>query len=78
MNEASTSSIYITECNFFTTTSWILDSGCSAHIYVDLQGLNNRRKLQPSEVDLRATNSAKIVALAVGCYTISLPENHFI
>ena len=45
---------------------------------MDLQGLSNRRKLLPGEVDLRAANGAKIAALSVGRYTISLPEDRFI
>ena len=50
--EASTSGIFMIECNFSSSTSWILDSGCSSHICVDLQGLSNRRKLLPGEVNL--------------------------
>ena len=76
--EASPSDIFIIECNFSSSTSWILDSGCSSHICMDLQGLSNQRKLLPGEVDLRAANGAKIAALSVGSYSIKLPNDCFL
>ena len=41
---------------------------------VDLQGLNESRKMSKGEMDLRVANGARVVALAVGTYTISLPS----
>ena len=37
-------------------------------------GLKKSRKLAKGEVDLRVGNGARVVALAVGIYTISLPS----
>ena len=76
--EASTSGMFIIECNFSPDSSWILDSGCGSHICMNLQGLSNQRKLLPGEVDLRAANGAKIAALSVGSYSIKLPNNSFL
>ena len=38
-----------------------------------MQGLKKSRKLAKGEVDLRVGNGARVVALAVGIYTLSLP-----
>jgi hypothetical protein len=71
---ASASGIFIVE-NFLTTyTSWILDTGCGSHICNNVQGLKTSRKLKKGEVDLRVGNGAKVAALAVGTFCITLPS----
>ena len=67
-----------------TSTSWVLDTGCGSHICINVQELRRSRTLTKGEVDLRVGNGAKVAALAVGTYHLSLPtglilelENYF-
>ena len=39
-----------------------------------MQGLKNSRSLAKGEVDLRVGNGARVIALAVGTYYLSLPS----
>lgn len=71
---ASTSGIFVIDCIFATTTSWVLDTGCGTHIYSNVQGLKESRSLAKGEVDLRVGNGARVAALAVGTYSLSLPS----
>ncbi|CAA7021407.1 unnamed protein product [Microthlaspi erraticum] len=52
--ETSSSGIYVIEVNVATSssTSWVLDTGCGAHICVNMQGLSNSRTLEKGQVDL--------------------------
>ncbi|OAP03954.1 hypothetical protein AXX17_AT3G36890 [Arabidopsis thaliana] len=72
----SSSGIYVIEVNVTTSgsTPWVLDTGCGAHICVNVHGLNNSRTLEEGQVDLRVANGAKVSALAVGTYSLSLPS----
>ena len=74
-SETSASGIHVIEVNVTTacSTSWVLDTGCGSHIYINVQGLQNRRKLAKGEVDLRVGNGVKVAALAVGTFHLSLP-----
>ena len=56
-----------------TSTSWVLDTGCGSHICINVQGLRGSRTLAKGEIDLRVGNGAKVAALAVGTYHLSLP-----
>ncbi|KAK1361293.1 CCHC-type domain-containing protein [Heracleum sosnowskyi] len=67
------SGIYVIEVNLSTSTSWVLDTGCGSRIYRIVQELQMSRTLTKGEVDLRVGNGAKVVALAVGTYHLSLP-----
>ncbi|KAG7572396.1 Integrase catalytic core [Arabidopsis suecica] len=74
--KVSSSGIYVIEVNVTTSgsTPWVLDTGCGAHICVNVHGLNNSRTLEEGQVDLRVANGAKVSALAVGTYSLSLPS----
>ena len=76
LNEASTSGMFMIEINLSTSKSdsWVLDTGSGYHICINMQGLKKSRKLAKGEVDLRVGNRARVVALAVGIYTLSLPS----
>ncbi|KAA3450189.1 polyprotein [Gossypium australe] len=50
------------------------DTGCGSHICTSVQGLQRSRTLARGDVDLRVGNGAKVAALAVGTYTLSLPS----
>ncbi|KAK8600890.1 hypothetical protein V6N12_050735 [Hibiscus sabdariffa] len=68
------SGIYVIDINLSTSTSWVLDTGCGSHICTSVQGLQKRRNLDKGDVDLRVGNGAKVAALAIGTYTLSLPS----
>ncbi|KAG8499027.1 hypothetical protein CXB51_005408 [Gossypium anomalum] len=70
----SASGIYVIDINLSTTTSWVLDIGCGSHICTSVQGLQRSRTLARGYVDLRVGNGARVAALAVGTYTLSLPS----
>ena len=76
LNEASTSGMFMIEINLSTSKSdsWVLDTGFGSHICINMQGLKKSRKLAKGEVDLRVGNGARVAALAVGIYTLSLPS----
>ena len=73
-SEGNSSGIFMIECNLSISSAWVIDTGCGSHICVDLQGLNESRKLSKGEMDLRVANGARLAALAVGTYSISLPS----
>ncbi|MGI4673365.1 hypothetical protein ACR2XN_28270, partial [Klebsiella pneumoniae] len=68
------SGIYVIEVNLSISTSWVLDTGCGSHICINVQELRRSRTLAKGEVDLRVGNGAKVAALAVGTYYLSLPS----
>jgi len=72
----SSSGIYVIDVNVTTSgfTPWVLDTGCGAHICVNVHGLNNSRTLEEGQVDLCVTNGETVSALAVGTYSLSLPS----
>ena len=53
--------------------SWVLDTGSGVHICTNVQGLKRSRSLAKGEVYLRVGNGARVAALAVGTYDLSLP-----
>ncbi|KAK8632220.1 hypothetical protein V6N13_028996 [Hibiscus sabdariffa] len=71
---ASVSGIYVIDVNMSTSSSWVLDTGCGSHICTYVQGLHMRRNLAKGDVDLRVGNGARVAALAVGTYVLSLPS----
>jgi len=74
VEQASTSGIYVIEVNLSTSTSWVLDTGCASHICLNVQEMQRSRTLAKGEVDLRVGNGARVAALAVGTYYLSLPS----
>ena len=66
--------IYVIDINLTDSTSWVFDTGCGSHICSNVQGLKASRRLSKGEVDLRVGNKAKVAALAVGTYCLSLPN----
>ena len=57
--------------NFYST--WVLDTGCGSHIYVNVQMIRNYRRLGKDEMTLRMKNVAKVAALGIGSCSLSLP-----
>ena len=73
-SETSTSGIYIIEVNLSISASWVLDTGCASHICTNVQALRNSRASTKGEMDLRVGNGARVAAIAVGTYHLSLPS----
>ena len=73
-SETASLGIYVIEVNLSTFVSWVLDIGCGSHICVNVQGHKNSRSLAKSEADLRIGNGARVAALAIGNYYLSLPS----
>ena len=73
-SETTTSGIHVIQFNLSTSTSWVLDTGCGSHICVNVQGLKQSRKLAKGEVDQRLANGARVAALAVGNFELTLPS----
>ena len=71
-SETTSLGIYVIEVNLSTFVSWVLDISCGSHICVNVQGLKNSRALAKGKVDLRVGNGARVAALAIGTYYLSL------
>ncbi|KAL0289497.1 UNVERIFIED_CONTAM: hypothetical protein Sradi_7072800 [Sesamum radiatum] len=54
----------------FNSTSWVLDTGCGAHIYNDLQVLQRSRRLSKDEMILRLGDGKAVAAEAVGSLSL--------
>ena len=72
-SQTSTLGIFVIEVNLSTSTSWILDTGCGSHICLNVQDLKRSRALVKGEVDLRVGNGARVAALTVDFYDLTLP-----
>ncbi|KAL0386324.1 UNVERIFIED_CONTAM: Retrovirus-related Pol polyprotein from transposon RE2, partial [Sesamum radiatum] len=59
--------IFVVEVNMISNSaSWVLDTGCGAHICNDLQVLQRSRKLSKDEMILRLGDGKAVAAEAVG------------
>ncbi|GAV58538.1 LOW QUALITY PROTEIN: UBN2_2 domain-containing protein, partial [Cephalotus follicularis] len=47
------------------STSWVLDTGCSSHICVNVQDVQGSKTLAKGEVDLKIANGTSVEALAI-------------
>jgi hypothetical protein len=56
------------------SSSWVLDIECGFHIYNNNQELKKYRRLLKGEVELRVSNGARVAALAVRTYNLTLPS----
>jgi hypothetical protein len=62
--------------NYLTTShssSWVLDTRCDFYICNNDQELKKGRKLLKGEVDLRVDNVARVAALDLRTYNLTLP-----
>ncbi|KAK4397678.1 Retrovirus-related Pol polyprotein from transposon TNT 1-94 [Sesamum angolense] len=58
---ASVQGMFVVEINMVANSaSWVLDIGCGAHIYNDLQMMARSRRLSKGEVDLRLGNGKRV------------------
>nr|GEY47279.1 hypothetical protein [Tanacetum cinerariifolium] len=58
--------------NTTTSDSWVLDTGCGAHIYTVLQGLKESRRLKHRELNLVIGNKKITPVTRIGKYEIML------
>ena len=74
--ETAPSGIHVIELNLSDSSfdSWVLDTGSGSHICTNVQGLKSSRSLAKGEVYLRVGNGARVAALSVGTYELSLPS----
>ena len=75
-SETAASGIHVIELNISDSTfdSWVFDTGSGSHICTNVQGLKRSRSLARGEVYLRVGNGARVAALAIGTYELSLPS----
>ncbi|PNX82340.1 retrotransposon protein putative Ty1-copia subclass, partial [Trifolium pratense] len=76
IESSNSAGIFVIEINLSTSASWVLDTGCGSHICTNVQGLKRSRELAKGEVDQRVGNGAKVAALAVGTYVLTLPSGY--
>ncbi|KAL0281934.1 UNVERIFIED_CONTAM: Transposon Ty1-BL Gag-Pol polyprotein [Sesamum radiatum] len=63
--------MFVVEANMiFNSTSWVLDTGCGAHICNDLQVLERSRRLSKDEMILRLVDGKAVAAEAVGSLSL--------
>jgi hypothetical protein len=75
-SETSTSGINVIEINIAVSSSdsWVFDTGLMIHACKSLQGLSPTRRLAKGELDIHVSNRAKVAAIAVSSYHLSLPS----
>ena len=56
-----------------SASSWVLDSGSSAHLCTSMQGFEESRRLRDGDMILCIENGARVAAVAVGTYPLRLP-----
>ena len=55
-------------------SSWVLDSGSSAHLCTSMQGLEDSRRLRDGDMILHIGNGARVAAVAMETYPLRLPS----
>ena len=53
-----------------SASSWVLDSGSSAHLCTSMQGLKESRRLRDGEMILCIGNGARVAAVVVETYPL--------
>jgi hypothetical protein len=70
------SGINVIEINIALSSSdsWVFDIRSMIHTCKSLQGLSLTRRFAKGELDVRVDNGAKVVAIAVDTFHLSLPS----
>ncbi|KAL0287194.1 UNVERIFIED_CONTAM: Retrovirus-related Pol polyprotein from transposon TNT 1-94 [Sesamum calycinum] len=72
---SSDQGMFVVKVNMVTNSaSWVLDTGCGAHICNDLQVLQRSRKLSKDEVVLRLGDGKAVAAKAVGIINLVVSD----
>jgi hypothetical protein len=74
-SETCASGINVIKINIAVSSSdlWIFNTGSMIHTCKSLQGLSLTRRFAKGELDVRVGNRAKVAAIAVGIFHLSLP-----
>ncbi|KAL0427521.1 UNVERIFIED_CONTAM: hypothetical protein Slati_2926900 [Sesamum latifolium] len=68
--------VFVIEVNMITNVaSWVLDTGCGAHICNNLQVMERSRKLSKDEMILRLGDGKTVVAEAVGSLNLVVSDH---
>ncbi|KAL0420370.1 UNVERIFIED_CONTAM: hypothetical protein Slati_3059900 [Sesamum latifolium] len=68
--------MFVVEINMISNSaSWVLDTGCGAHICNDLQVLQRSRKLSKDEMILRLGDGKAVAAEAVGSLSLVVSDH---
>ncbi|KAL0420415.1 UNVERIFIED_CONTAM: hypothetical protein Slati_3064400 [Sesamum latifolium] len=68
--------MFVVEINMISNSaSWVLDTGCGAHICNDLQVLQRSRKLSKDEMILRLGNGKAVAAEVVGSLSLVVSDH---
>jgi hypothetical protein len=72
----SASGINVIEINIVVSSSdpWVFDTRSMIHTCKSLQGLSLTRRFAKGELNVRVSNGAKVVAIAVGTFHLLLPS----
>jgi hypothetical protein len=75
-SETSTLGINVIEINIavFSSDSWVFDIRSMIHTCKLLQGLSLTRRFAKGELDVHASNGAKVAAIAVDTFHLLLPS----
>ncbi|KAK4390315.1 hypothetical protein Sango_2094800 [Sesamum angolense] len=74
-NLSSNQGMFVVKVNMITNSaSWVLDTGCGAHICNDLQMLQRSRKLSKDEVVLKLGDGKTVAAEAVGIINLVISD----
>jgi hypothetical protein len=75
-SETSASDINVIEINIAVSCndSWVFDTGSMIHSCKLVQGLSLTRRFAKGELDVRVGNGAKVAAIAVITFHLSLPS----
>jgi hypothetical protein len=57
-----------------SSDSWVIDTGSMIHSCKSLQGLSLTRRFANGELDVHVSNEAKVAAIIVGTFHMSLPS----
>ena len=73
-NDQPSEGMLIVESNLMisSTSSWVLDSGSSAHICTSMQSLIESRRLKEGDMILWIGNGVKIITEAIRTYPLRL------
>ncbi|KAL0329219.1 UNVERIFIED_CONTAM: hypothetical protein Sradi_4908600 [Sesamum radiatum] len=72
---SSDQGMFVVKVNMVTNSaSWVLDTGCGAHICNDLQVLQRSKKLSKDEVVLRLGDGKAVTAKAVGIINLVVSD----
>lgn len=72
-SEASTLGIYIIDINLKKST-FVFDIDCISHIVSNVRELRRSRNLTKGEVELHVGNGTRVIAHAVGTYSLHFPS----